>query len=204
MKSSKLSVRRILGMLLGCLVISLGIALFKQSGLGNDSITAFNLRAAELLGISLGTMNLMSNTVFFAAEILWSRKHIGPGTFVNWVLIGYVVTFFYQHIERIFGAAGSFPVQLLFVVIAVVVTSIGCSMYQTADVGIAPYDALAISLTEHTSFPYFGCRIFTDALTALITFLMGGLIGLGTLICAFGLGPFISFFDRHFSSKWIR
>ncbi len=204
MKYEKLSAARMAGMLLGCLVISLGVALFKQSGLGNDSITAFNLRAAELLGISLGTMNLMSNTIFFIVEILWGRKHIGPGTFVNWVLIGYLVTFFYQHLDRIFGAAASFPVQLLFVVIAVIVTSFGCSMYQTADVGIAPYDALAISLHEHTSFPYFGCRIFTDALTALITFLLGGLIGLGTLICAFGLGPFISFFDLHFSRKWIR
>lgn len=204
MKYEKLSAARIAGMLLGCLVISLGVALFKQSGLGNDSITAFNLRAAELLGISLGTMNLMSNTIFFILEILWGRKHIGPGTFVNWVLIGYLVTFFYQHLDRIFGAAASFPVQLLFVVIAVIVTSLGCSMYQTADVGIAPYDALAISLHEHTAFPYFGCRIFTDALTALITFLLGGLIGLGTLICAFGLGPFISFFDLHFSGKWIR
>lgn len=204
MQKTNISTSRIIGMLLGCVVISLGIAFFKQSGLGNDSITALNLRAAELLGISLGTMNLMANTLFFIAEILWGRKYIGLGTFFNWVAIGYMVTFFYQNIEKIFGVATSFPIQFVFVLLGVVVISIGVSMYQTANLGIAPYDYLAIGIADHTPFPYFGCRIFTDALTALITFLLGGLIGLGTLICAFGLGPFISFFDTHFSRKWIR
>ena len=204
MQKTNISTSRIIGMLLGCAVISLGIAFFKQSGLGNDSITALNLRAAELLGISLGTMNLMANTLFFIAEILWGRKYIGLGTFFNWVAIGYMVTFFYQNIEKIFGVATSFPIQFVFVLLGVVVISIGVSMYQTANLGIAPYDYLAIGIADHTPFPYFGCRIFTDALTALITFLLGGLIGLGTLICAFGLGPFISFFDTHFSRKWIR
>ena len=92
MQNNKISASRIAGMLLGCVVISLGIAFFKQSGLGNDSITALNLRTSELLGISLGTMNLMANTLFFIVEILWGRKYIGLGTFFNWVTIGYIVT----------------------------------------------------------------------------------------------------------------
>ena len=54
---------------------------------------------------------------------------------------------------------------------------------------------------DYTPCPYFGCRIFTDALSALLCWLLGGLVGLGTLICAFCLGPFIQFFDRTFSQK---
>ena len=46
--------------------------------------------------------------------------------------------------------------------------------------------------------------VFTDALCAVLAFLLGGLIGLGTLICAFGLGPFVQFFTRHFSEKVLR
>ena len=48
------SARRILGMVVGVVIIALGIALFKQAHLGNDSISALNMRLAELLGISLG------------------------------------------------------------------------------------------------------------------------------------------------------
>ena len=49
----KPTTRRIVGMVVGIVIIGLGIALFKQSHLGNDSISALNMRLAELLGISL-------------------------------------------------------------------------------------------------------------------------------------------------------
>ena len=44
---------------------------------------------------------------------------------------------------------------------------LGASLYQTADLGIAPYDYLSLGLRDYTPCPYFGCRIFTDALSAL-------------------------------------
>ena len=50
---------------------------------------------------------------------------------------------------------------------AVLVTALGASLYQTADLGIAPYDYLSLRLRDYTPCPYFGCRIFTDALSAL-------------------------------------
>ena len=59
------SARRIVGMVVGIVIIGLGIALFKQSHLGNDSISALNMRLAEMLGISLGVQNLC--TVVYAA-----------------------------------------------------------------------------------------------------------------------------------------
>ena len=43
----------------------------------------------------------------------------------------------------------------------------GASLYQTADLGLAPYDYLSLGLRDYTPCPYFGCRIFTDALSAL-------------------------------------
>ena len=70
--------------------------------------------------------------------------------------------------------------------------------------GIAPYDYLSLGLRDHTPFPYFGCRVFTDALCALLCWLLGGLVGIGTLVCAFCLGPFIQFFDGHFSQKVLK
>ena len=63
------SARRIVGMVAGIVIIGLGIALFKQSHLGNDSISALNMRLAEMLGISLGVQNLCTNILFFAVQI---------------------------------------------------------------------------------------------------------------------------------------
>ena len=176
MKTERPTVRRVLGMVIGIVIISLGIAIFKQSHLGNDSITALNIRLSELLGISLGVQNICTNLLFLVVEFIWGRKYIGLGTLVNGLGCGFIITFFYDIIAGWFGPAEQLPIQLLWVVIAVPVTAFGCSLYQTADLGVAPYDSLALALQDHLHKPYFGCRVFTDALCAAITFLLGSIL----------------------------
>ena len=200
----KLSARRVLGMVVGIVIIGLGIALFKQSHLGNDSISALNMRLAELLGVSLGLVNLCVNVLFFLLEIAFGRKYIGLGTFINGIFMGYIITAFYDPIAALCGPAGSFAGQLVWMALAVPVTALGVALYQTADLGIAPYDYLSLGLRDHTPFPYFGCRVFTDALCALLCWLLGGLVGLGTLVCAFCLGPFVQFFSRTVAEKVLK
>ena len=132
MKTERPTARRVLGMVIGIVIISLGIAIFKQSHLGNDSITALNIRLSELLGISLGVQNICTNLVFLVVEFIWGRKYIGLGTLVNGLGCGFIITFFYDIIAGWFGPAEQLPIQLLWVVIAVPVTAFGCSLYQTA------------------------------------------------------------------------
>ena len=121
------SARRIIGMVGGVIIIALGIALFKQAHLGNDSISALNMRIAELLGISLGVENICINMIFFIAEIWFGRKYIGLGTFVNGLGIGFIITAFYDPIAAFFGPAeaAGLPVQLLWMAVAVPVTALG-------------------------------------------------------------------------------
>ena len=64
MKKDRVMLKRYLGMVLGVFIISIGIALFKESHLGNDPISALNMRLAEIFGISLGLQNLYANIVF--------------------------------------------------------------------------------------------------------------------------------------------
>ena len=200
----RLSARRVLGMIVGIVIIGLGIALFKQSHLGNDSISALNMRLAELLGVSLGLVNLCVNILFFLLEIAFGRKYIGLGTFINGIFMGYIITAFYDPIAALCGPAGSLAGQLIWMALAVPVTALGVALYQTADLGIAPYDYLSLGLRDHTPVPYFGCRVFTDALCALLCWLLGGLVGLGTLVCAFCLGPFVQFFSRTVAEKVLK
>ena len=184
------SARRILGMVVGIVIIGLGIALFKQSHLGNDSISALNMRLAEMLGISLGVQNLCTNILFFALQFWFGRKYIGLGTFVNGIGVGFIVTAFYDPLQPTLARPRRWACR--------------CSCcgwrwrcrsrrwgFAVPDgrSGIAPYDYLSLGLRDYTPVPYFGCRVFTDALCALLCWLLGGLVGIGTLICAFCLGP---------------
>ncbi len=142
-------------MVAGIVIIALGIALFKQSHLGNDSISALNMRLAELLGISLGTQNLCTNILFFLLEFWFGRKYIGLGTFVT------------------ASASG---------------TSSRRSM--------TPFTPTSATRRRWRCSWRGASRRCWSRRWAL-----GGLVGLGTLICAFCLGPFIQFFDRTFSQK---
>ena len=197
----KISLRRILGMIAGVVIIGVGIAVFKFSHLGNDSISALNLRIAELSGLPFSIENVLMNLCLFVPQLIWGRRYIGLGTIINSFCIGFIVTFTSDVMTAAFGTADTLPVQLFWVAIGVLVVAFGCSLYQTADLGVAPYDALSLMMADRLPVPYFGCRVFTDALCAVIAFVLGGLIGLGTLICAFGLGPFVQFFTKHFSEK---
>ena len=105
-----------------------------------------------------------------------------------------------RHNKRELAPPAAFQ-SVLAVAAAVVCTSLGISLHQTSDLGVAPYDYLALGLRDHTPLPYFCCRLFTDTLCALLAFMLGGLLGLGTLICAFCLGPLIQFFNTHVSEN---
>ena len=63
----KITLRRILGMIAGVAIIGIGIAVFKFSRLGNDSISALNLRLAELIGLPFSIENVLMNLCLFRA-----------------------------------------------------------------------------------------------------------------------------------------
>lgn len=189
-------------MCIGNIILGLGIAVFKFSGLGNDPFSGMVMALSDRVRIEYAVFLIMINTIIFIVEFMLGKKLIGLGTFVNALLLGYVVTFFYNLIVSVAGEPGQLSQRILIVCIGVIVTSFGVSMYQLPKQGVAPYDSMSLIMTERLKkIPYFWNRVVTDAFCALICWLTGGIVGLGTLVSAFGLGPFVQFFDTHFTSK---
>ena len=194
-------VRRIVVMIAGLIIMGLGTALFKISLMGNDPSTAMVMALSEKINIKFAVMMICMNSLWFIAEIIFGRRYIGIGTFANWFGVGLLTTGWLNVMNRFFVVPQSVAVRILIMAMGVLVLSLAASMYQTSDLGIAPYDVLSIVLSEKTPVPYFWCRIFTDFVCAVLAWLLGGLIGLGTLVCALGLGPFIAFFTKYVSEK---
>ena len=157
---------------------------------------------AECVGIEYARFLILLNLGFFVIEIIWGRKLIGLGTIINALFLGYFVTFFYNLITSVIDAPDQMAMQVVTVFIGVIITSLGISMYQLPKQGVAPYDSISLIMTEKwPKIPYFWCRVSNDAISALVCWLAGGIVGLGTLVSAFGFGPFVQFFDTHFTSK---
>ena len=196
----KINWKFVLVMIIGNIILGLGIAIFKLSGLGNDPFSGMAM--AEGGGIEYARVGIGMNIGFFIIEIIWGRKLIGLGTIVNALLLGYIVTFFYNLITSVIDAPQQMAMRVLTVCIGVIITSLGISMYQLPKQGVAPYDSISLIMTERwPKIPYFWCRVSNDAISALVCYLAGGIVGLGTLVSAFGFGPFVQFFDTHFTSK---
>lgn len=198
----KVDTKRLIIMMFGNVFLGMGISIFKLSGMGNDPFSGMVMALAESSGIAYANFLILLNLVLFVIEFITGRRFIGAGTFVNAILLGYIATFFHSTWLNLLGEPGLLWQRVVIVAIGVVVCSFGVSLYQTSDVGIAPYDSLSLIMSNHVpKISYFWHRMLTDALCALVCFLFGGIIGLGTLVSALGLGPIIHFFDVKFTRK---
>ncbi len=197
----KPTARRVVGMVAGIVIIALGIALFKQSHLGNDSISALNMRLAELLGISLGTQNLCTNILFSCwnsgsgastSALAPSSTASASGTSSRRSMTPFTPTSATRRRWRCSWRGSSRRCW-----------SRRWALRSTRPPTSASRPTITFPSVCGTTHPArtSGAASSPDALSALLCWLLGGLVGLGTLICAFCLGPFIQFFDRTFSQK---
>ena len=147
--------RRLAVMLLGILIMGVGVGLFKVSLMGNDPSTALAIAVGGQVGIDFSICVIILNCLYFVVELLFARDMVGVGTVVNWFFVGPIASFFEKLFVGAFGEPQSFPQQLVLLGVGVLILSFSCALYQTADVGIAPYDALSLLLARELPVPYF-------------------------------------------------
>lgn len=179
----KINWGHVLLMCIGNIFIGMGIAVFKFSGLGNDPFSGMVMALSECVGIVYARFLLIVNLVLFLIQFLFGKKFIGIGTLVNATLLGYIATFFYETFQNLAGTPTNMVVRLAIMAVGVVVVSFGLSMYQKADVGVAPYDSLSLIMHDRwEKLSYFWCRISNDGICAVICYFAGGIVGILSLI----------------------
>ena len=187
----------------GIFILSFGLILFKLSLMGNGPSTSMVIAIADRIGVDFGIVMVVTNCLFFAAEWIWGRKLIGVGTFVNWLLVGPLASLYERGIRSVMNVPEGFLPRLFLMAVGILVLSLAGALYQTSNVGISPYDSLSIILSRKSGRQYFWCRMLTDGISVLIAYLLGGIVGIGTLVCAFGLGPFVQFFSNYIAKPLI-
>ena len=192
---------RIAMMLFSMIPMSFGVTLFTLSGFGNDPFTGMNMALAAFAGLSFGTMQLLVNAALFLLVLIFERKLFGFGTIINMVSIGYLVDFFKWLWKLILPVPDTILPRVLLLAAGVLVLSLGAALYFTADMGVAPYDSTAFLLSDRTPLPYAPARMLTDIACVIVCVVFGGGVGLGTLVSALCLGPFITFFRIHCSER---
>ncbi|UTR13758.1 membrane protein [Salipaludibacillus sp. LMS25] len=185
--------KKIVMMIVGIVFIGVSIALFRYANMGTDPFTTMNLGVSDYLGWSFGQYQLLVNMVLFIVVLRYGRHTIGLGTIVNMVMVGFIADFFVPIVAHIFPAVPSLAIRLVIMISAVIVACIGISLYMTADLGVAPYDAVAIILIKASrgkvAFPI--ARITTDIVCVIIGFSYHAVIGISTVFMVLFTGPLV-------------
>lgn len=183
----------------GITILSLGTAFLRGGQVGLDPFTATNTGISSHLHMSLGVYQLLANAVIFIFILVMDRHKIGIGTVLNMVLVGFEVQWFIALYQRLFGQQTNFIIILSNLIIGLILFTLGASMYMGADLGVAPYDAIAPILSDRLHTKYRTIRIAQDVLFMVVAYFVGGPVGIGTVIVAFFTGPLITYWDNHVS-----
>jgi uncharacterized membrane protein YczE len=189
--------------LVGVAILALGATLCKVGNVGLDPFTAINLGISDKLHLSLGVYQLLANIVIIIFVLLLDRKKIGIGTVFNMVLAGFLIDWFSTLYSTMFHYQPTLLTSIINGILGLLVFTLGTSLYMTADLGVAPYDALAPIASTRLNIRYLYCRIVQDIAFMIGALIMGGPIGLATIIISFFAGPLITFWDQHVSEKMV-
>ncbi len=172
-----------------------GLMLF---GLGEGllivSITGASPWSVLAQGISLN-VNLSIGTITFlislAVLILWIPlgQKPGMGTIFNAIIIALMIDLCIKFVPT----PSDFFYQLILAIISVITVGIGGGIYLISNLGAGPRDGLMIGLQKKTNLPVAAVRAFLEISVVSIGWYLGGTVGVGTLLFAFGIGPCVAF-----------
>lgn len=197
---TKQFIRRTLIMSAGVSLTGIGISFCVYAGYGTDPCTCLNLGVSKQTGIPFWLWSLLFNMLILFLPVFLKRSMIGIGTIIDMTFCGIIADFLrsvYRTILPATADAGLF-LRVLFLLVGTLVLYTGGALYMVPDLGIAPYDSIALLLAEHAPVKFQWCRILCDLTALFLGWLMGSTIGAGTVLLAVVGGPLMNFFIPRF------
>ena len=139
------------------------------------------------VNLSIGTITLL---ISIAVLILWIPlgQKPGMGTIFNALIIAFMIDLCIKFVPT----PSNYLNQLILAVISVMMVGIGGGIYLVSNLGAGPRDGLMIGLQKVTNLPVAAVRAFLEISVVSIGWYLGGTVGVGTLLFAFGIGPCVA------------
>ncbi len=184
--------RRLSQLVLGLAVFGFGSGLMVQSDLGNPPWDVFHEGFAVSSPFSIGVAAIITS---FAVLLLWIplRERPGLGTLANAVLIGVFIDLTVITIDT----PSRLLLQVALMIGGVVLVGIGSGLYIGVRLGPGPRDGLMTGLAKR-GISLRLARTGVEAVAMLVGWMLGGTVGVGTLVFALGIGPLVQVFLPRF------
>ncbi|RAK67518.1 YczE/YyaS/YitT family protein [Phenylobacterium kunshanense] len=182
-------IRRLTQLLIGLYLYGASMAFLLRAGLGLDPWDVFHQGLSHHVGLSFG---MLVNLVGAVVLLLWIplRQRPGVGTVANVLVIGTSVDL----TMMILPAVEDFAVRVGLLLGGVALNGIAGAMYIGAGLGPGPRDGLMTGLVRRTGWSIRLVRIGIELAVLVLGWLLGGTVGVGTVLYALAIGPLVQTF----------
>jgi hypothetical protein len=168
----------------GLALFGLGEGLLIVSGAGASPWSVLAQGIYLNVGFSVGIITILISVVVLLLWLPLNQK-FGIGTILNALIIGLMIDICIKFVPT----PEDYISQLLLAIIAVLTVGLGGGIYLVGNLGAGPRDGLMIGLQQKTNLPIAAVRAFLEITVMSIGWYLGGTVGIGTLLFAFGIGP---------------
>lgn len=181
--------RRLPQLLVGLVLYGWSMAMLIRSGLGLDPWDVFHQGLANHLPITFGQVTILVGALVL---LLWIplRQRPGIGTVLNVFVIGLAADAGLAAMPAVTGLPG----QIAMLLGGVVANGLAGALYVGARLGPGPRDGLWVALTKRTGHSIRVVRTVLEVTIVAIGWLLGGVVGVGTVVYALAIGPIVQFF----------
>ena len=175
-------------LIFGLLLFGLGESILIASGAGVSPWTVLAQGVSNYTNWSIG---LCTFALSILVLIIWIplKQKPGIGTILNALIIALAIDLSLPYLPKPHADL----MQIQQVIVGVIVVGFGSGFYLIANLGAGPRDGLMVGLQKISNYPITQVRTAIEISVVVIGWLMGGVVGLGTIIFALGIGPSVSF-----------
>lgn len=204
-------IKRLVLFFVGMSIIQFGVALFLKTSIGSDSFTVFTEGLATVLNktglkdlsmvhmitgraeVTPGVANMIILIVLFIGILIVDRKRIKIGTLICVIGVGPIIDLGVKAVSYFPIESANIFVKMLLVLGGCFIIAVGFSIMSESDIGVAPNDIVPFIIKDKLNCQYRWVRIAFDATFLIVGFILGGKVGIGTIIAMLAIGPFIQF-----------
>ena len=195
MRNRRETAVRVLLLLAGLCIAHLGVTMFLQADLGSDP---FNVLIQGLFrtlpwpawaGMTHGRTHLLVSLGIMAVLFFVDRPQVRIGTVLCMALGGPIIDVYTVWLGPVINGGLPLAARLPVLALGCVILAFGMTVVIRSEAGTGPNDLVAVVISEKLKRPFGAVRVAVDLCFALAGFAMGGVLGLGTVICAFLVGP---------------
>ena len=183
----KPGLKTIFYLVLGLFLFGLGDAIIIGSGAG---VSPWTVLAQGVSNFTDWTIGFSTFIVSLSVLILWFplKQQPGIGTILNVIIIAGTIDLTLPYLP----SPNEYPYQILQAAVGILAIGLGSGFYLAANLGPGPRDGLMVGLQKKTDLPIVTVRTALEVIVVISGWVMGGLVGLGTVMFVFGIGPAVA------------